>query len=136
MTRVLVDTGPIVAIFNAQDEHHLQCTDELRELSPPLITCWPVLTEAAWLLRHNTPALQRLMAGFASKLLCFAALETADLPEIDAILRKYRSLGLQIADAAILHLAQREAIQTVFTLDRRDFSIVRLNSGKKLRLIP
>jgi hypothetical protein len=49
---------------------------------------------------------------------------------------KYRSLGIQLADASLLHLGNRERIDTVFTLDRRDFGVVRPATGKKLRLIP
>jgi predicted nucleic acid-binding protein len=55
---------------------------------------------------------------------------------IAAILAKYKSLGLRLADAPLVHLANREAIDPVFTLDRRDFSVVRLAGGKRLRLIP
>lgn len=60
----------------------------------------------------------------------------ADLPGIAAILAKYEGLRIQLADASLLHLANREGIETMFTLDRRDFSVVRLAHGKKLRLIP
>ena len=60
----------------------------------------------------------------------------SDLDGIASILNRYKSLGLQLADASLLHLANREAIQTVFTLDRRDFGVVRLARGRKFRLIP
>ena len=59
-----------------------------------------------------------------------------DLPGIAAILAKYRALGIQLADASLVHLANREGIEIMFTLDRRDFGVLRLVRGKKLRLIP
>jgi len=58
------------------------------------------------------------------------------LTGIAAILTRYRDLGVQLADASLVHLANREGIETVFTLDRRDFAVLRLARGKKFRLIP
>jgi hypothetical protein len=63
-------------------------------------------------------------------------LDEADLSGIAAILAKYERLRVQLADASLLHLANRDAIDTIFTLDRRDFSVLRLARGKKLRVIP
>ena len=51
-------------------------------------------------------------------------------------MKRYESSGLQLADAALAHLAEREDIRTVFTTDRRDFSIIRLKRNRTLRLIP
>jgi predicted nucleic acid-binding protein len=58
------------------------------------------------------------------------------LPGIAAVLAKYEALRIQLADASLVHLANREGIEVMFTLDRRDFGVVRLAHGKKLRLIP
>lgn len=59
-----------------------------------------------------------------------------DLPGVAAILAKYESLGIQLADASLAHLATREGIEWLFTLDRRDFGVIRLAHGRKLRLLP
>jgi hypothetical protein len=133
---VLVDTGPIVAILLADDQYHGVCVAALRALAAPLLTCWPVLTEAAWLLRRRPTAVDRLLGSMDAGVFRLVSLDERDLSAIGAILTKYRTLGLQIADAALLHLANRESIDTVFTLDRRDFSAFRLRNGKRLRLIP
>ena len=53
-----------------------------------------------------------------------------------AILTRYRSLEIQLAEAALMHVASREGMDTVFTLDRRNFGILRRAGGKKFRLIP
>jgi len=71
--------------------------------------------------------------GLPFKLL---ALNERDLRGIAAILAKYEGLGIQLADASLMHLVNREGIGTIFTLDRRDFSVLRLARGRKLRVMP
>jgi predicted nucleic acid-binding protein len=92
--------------------------------------------EAAWLLRAYPLAIGKLLSGFNGRLFELASLGEADLAEIAAILAKYKGLGIQLADASLVHLANREKIETMFTLDRRDFKVLRLTGGKKFRLIP
>jgi uncharacterized protein len=134
--RVLVDTGPIVAILLASDEHHRACVDQLRRISAPLLTCWPVITEAAWLLRAYPLAIAKLLASFHGRPFELLPLDETDLSGIAAILTKYKGLGIQLADASLAHLANREGIEIIFTLDRRDFGVLRLAHGKKFRVIP
>ena len=134
--KLLIDTGPIVAIMLDSDEHHEACVEQLRGIRGTLLTCWPVITEAAWLLRAYPEAIRRLLASFHGRPFELASLDETDLPAIAAILAKYASLGIQLADASLIHLANREQIESIFTLDRRDFGVLRLAHGKKMRLIP
>jgi len=134
--QVLVDTGPVVAILSESDEHHEACVEQLHQIRGPLLTCWPVITEAAWLLRAYPQAIRKLLASFHGRPFELVPLGETDLPAIAAILAKYAGFGIQLADASLAHLANREGIETTFTLDRRDFGILRLAHGKKLRLIP
>lgn len=134
--QVLIDTGPIVAILLESDEHHEACVEQLHQIRGPLLTCWPVITEAAWLLRAYPSAIRKMLSSFHGRPFELLPLGETDLPAIAAVLAKYEALRIQIADASLLHLANREGIETMFTLDRRDFGVLRLAHGKKLRLIP
>lgn len=134
--RVLIDTGPLVAVMSQTDSFHHLCTETLASLSPPLGTCWPVLTEAAWLLRSQPAALEKLFEAFDAGVFEMLLLDgDADEP-IAQFMRRYRSVGAQLADAAIMYLADRENIRTVFTLDRRDFSVYRLKRNRAVKIIP
>jgi predicted nucleic acid-binding protein len=134
--RVLIDTGPIVAILAESDEHHRVCVEQLQQIRGPLLTCWPVITEATWLLRAYPQSVRTLLSSFHGGPFELAALNAADLEGVAAILTKYKSLGVQLADASLAHLANREGIDHLFTLDRRDFGMLRLAHGKRLRLLP
>lgn len=125
-----------MAILSQKDEYHEACVEQLRRIRGRLLTCWPVITETAWLLRKHPVAVERLLASFGGQPFELSSLNEMDLPPIAAILVKYKTLRIQIADAAILHLANRDGIDTVLTLDRRDFAVVRKANGARLKLIP
>ena len=134
--RVLLDTGPLVALLAESDSAHRRCVETLAKLSPPLFTCWPVITEAAWILRRQARPLDRIADAHSAGMFDILALEEGSLADIAALMRRYEDAGIQFADAALAHLSDRENIRTVFTTDRRDFSIIRLKRNRTLKLLP
>ena len=130
MKRVLVDTGPLVAILSPADSHHELCVDALRQMQVPLLSCWPVITEAAWLLRNSPHALRRLLESIDNQFLELLPLSGAEAAPIAALMNKYEDLRPQLADAALVYLAGRERIRLIFTLDNRDFSVYRGSSRR------
>jgi predicted nucleic acid-binding protein len=136
MKRILVDTGPLVAILSREDEHHDACVSALREMPAPLLSCWPVITEAAWLLRRSPRAIQQLLGSVERGFLELLPLAGTEAKAIAALMKKYESIRPQLADAALVYLAGRERIETIFTLDRRDFSIYRTARRRSFRILP
>ncbi len=63
-------------------------------------------------------------------------LDSAAVPWLAKLLDKYRDLGAQLADASLCYLAEREQINSVFTLDRRDFTVYRIRQNQPLGLFP
>ena len=131
-----MDTGPLVAILSSEDEHHEICVNTLRQIPGPLLSCWPVITEAAWLLRSSPRAVQHLLDNIDGSFLELLPLAGAEAKAVAAVMKRYEDIRPQLADAALVYLAVRERIETIFTLDQRDCSIYRTGRGRALRVIP
>jgi len=136
MRRVLVDTGPLVAILSHADEHHETCVNVLRSIPGPLLSCWPVITEAVWLLRRHPRTVQQLLRNLDGNFLLLLPLSESEAKAIAGLMKKYEDMRPQLADVALVYLAQREGIDTIFTLDRRDFSVYRSSEKKDFRILP
>jgi len=132
----LVDTGPLVAMLNRSDSQHTACVEALNLIRTPLVTTWPVLTEAAYLLRQRPDLVQRLIRSTAEGFLRVAVLSETDAITMAEIMERYVDQHFQLADVSLMHLADRDGIETVFTLDRRDFSVFRTQQGSQLHVIP
>ena len=131
-----MDTGPLVAILSPNDRDHQVCTSVLHSLPSPLVTCWPVVTEVMWLLRKSPRTVRRVLSAVSSAILEIPIVAAREAEPIEAIMEQYESLRPQLADAMLVYLAHRENIETIFTLDRRDFSVYRTRRKKPFQLIP
>jgi len=134
--RVIVDAGPLVAILNRHDSQHAICHQQGLELPRPFLTTWPVIAEAAWLLRKTPGGVSALLRMVAEGLLDCYALDAASAKWMDELLMKYADQNVQLADASLLYVAEREQVDSIFTLDRRDFLLFRLAGDRPLRLLP
>lgn len=136
MKRVLVDTGPLVAIMSRADQHHKTCLEALHDLPGPLFSCWPVITEAAWLLRRRPGVVRQLLDSISAGFVELLPVQSAEATEIGKVIEKYRNIRPQLADAALVYLAERDGFDVIFTLDRRDFSVYQAGRKRPFRIIP
>ncbi|WP_254174858.1 type II toxin-antitoxin system VapC family toxin [Planktothrix pseudagardhii] len=134
--KVLVDTGPLVSILSLSDTHHQRCITTLQTLQPPLLTCWSVITETHWLIRKNKVAVTSLFKMIEGGLIEVVHLPEESIPWLKIFILKYHDIGVQIADASLCYLAEIRHLDTIFTLDRRDFSIYRIRNNQTLKIIP
>jgi uncharacterized protein len=134
--QVLIDAGPMVAIVTRLDAHHQRCAVQLTLLPAPLLTCWPAAAEAFYLVRQNQAAVAALFRGFAENVWAIAPIGHEALPWLEKFMKRYQNLGAQLADACLVYLAEREEIDTIFTLDHRDFSVYRYGKNRHLKIIP
>lgn len=134
---VLVDTGPLIALYSVDDAYHDPCTRQMAQLPVgKAYTCWPVLTEAVYMLRNQPAQRDDLIRSVINGDLVLLPLREPDLDRVVEVFQIYHDQQVDLADACLLHLANREGVQTVFTLDRRHFSVFRNATGEALRLLP
>jgi hypothetical protein len=132
---VLVDAGPFVALIDRRDKHHARCVDALRAMAGPLVTVWPVLVEAMYLL-DTWPEQAALWAMVEAGPVALSRLDDEDMPRLRALMAKYRDLPMDLADASLVHVADRDGYRRIFTLDRRDFEIYRLAGRERFTIVP
>lgn len=131
---VLLDTGPLVAFLAAGSEHHEWVCEQWKRLHPPMLTCEPVLTEAAFLLkregRDTDPIFELLDRGVLR-----VGLEIEDqLADLRTLMRRYRDRPMSLADACLVRLAELHSGGRVFTFDG-DFLVYRRHGNKVIPVL-
>ncbi len=139
MRGLLVDTGPLVAVLDESDKDHSRCVSVLKRLSDPMVSTWPVVTEAVYLLgqtQNPVDSQDALLDIIDRQVVLIADLRREDVPRIRVLIQKYQDLPMDLADASLVRVAERDAIRKVFTLDRRDFEVYRVGRREAFEVIP
>jgi len=135
MKPVLIDTGPLVALIDAGDADHARCAAAAKALRGDLVTTWPAVTEAMYLLAGAPAGQDALLEQVEAGSLAVAELSSQDVPAIRSLMKKYQDLPMDFADASLVTVAGRDSIHEVFTLDRH-FRTYRLPRGRTFVVIP
>ena len=133
---MLIDTGPLVALLHADDQNHARCVKALRSLQEPFGTVWPVLTLAMYLLNFSWEAQAALWEMIVTESVTILPLDREDAPRMRELMRKYRDLPMDMADAALVRVAERENLRRIFSLDRRGFTVYRPQKLGRFSIIP
>jgi hypothetical protein len=128
---ILLDRGPIVALFDPADSDHQPCASRLAALEEPLITTVPVLTEAFHLLGPGSTGSQRLMDFVANQGLHVWFLDASALGRAFELMVQYADHPMDLADASLVVLAESLKLRKVFTIDRADFTTYRIKKGHR-----
>lgn len=134
MTRVLADTGPLVAYFNRRDRWHRWVAEQMAALHPPLITCEPVLTEACFLIQKSGGTPAELVAWLTRGVLEIGVNVESDAVEIARLMNRYRDTPMSLADACLVRLTERIPDCRLFTLDS-DFAHYRRSGRHAIPLL-
>jgi uncharacterized protein len=136
MPTVLVDAGPLVALIDRTDQYHQRCAAALATIRDPLVTVWPAFTEAMYLLRYSAHDQRALWDMTNAGGVKFADLGLNDCPGMRELMWKYRDLPMDLADAALVRVAERDNLRRVFTIDRQDFEIYRPHRFGRFEILP
>lgn len=129
---ILIDTGPLVALFDPADGAHDRCVVTLQGIREPLWTTVPVLTEAFHLLTPDSRGSERLMDFIGDRGLAVYFLGESQLERAMQLMRRYANVPMDLADASLVAAAEGLGTRKVFTIDRKDFTVYRLRRGHRL----
>ncbi len=130
----ILDTGPLVTFLAAGLKHHDWVCEQWRRLHPPFITCEPVLTEAAFLLKREGREADALFVLLERGVLRIGLEIEDQLPDLRTLMRRYRDRPMSLADACLVRLAELHPGGVIFTLDT-DFRIYRRHGNKVIPVL-
>ena len=128
---ILVDTGPLVALFDPSDNEHKRCRAVLEKMLEPLCTTVPVLTEAFHMLGPATVGATRLRDFIARDGLSLWYFDDTSLTRAFELMEQYADHPMDLADASLVVAAESTETRKVFTVDRRDFETYRVRRGHR-----
>lgn len=132
----LIDTGAILAIMDRNDGWHAPCVHAYNNTRLPLLTSEAVLTEVFHLARRNFLDARGVWRLLRSGAIQLSPIANGELPQIQALMQDYADRPMDFADATLVHLAARERISMILTVDHDDFETYRLSGRKKFTILP
>ena len=133
---VLLDTGPIIAILDRDEKWHHACLAIAKSLPAPLLTSEAVLTEVFHFVGDRADQIDTAWQFLRSGVIAVAPIGEEAWPELHALMLKYADRPMDYADATLVYLAEKESINTVFTIDFSDFQTYRIGGNRKFRIVP
>jgi predicted nucleic acid-binding protein len=136
---ILVDTGPLVALFDPRDRQHARCVNALEEMREPIVTTTPVLTEAFHMLGPASIGSDRLREFVEAGGLSIWFLDRPALTRAFELMELYADHPMDLADASLVTAAEALGTRRVFTIDRKDFETYRVRRGHRhqaIQIIP
>ena len=136
MRSVLVDANVLIGYLDPDDGLHPGAVTGLAAATGNLVTTWPAVTEAVYILGgRGWPVQEALLAMIDDRELLIAPLTSEDAPRLTALMSKYRDTPMDLADASLVRVAERDGIETIVTLDR-DFRVYRAAGIGTLKILP
>lgn len=127
---VLSDSGFFFALANQKDREHHRAVELYQKYSRSLATTWPVITETCHLLlgRMGPSAQEKFINGLSH--VAIFDIDTSKLARIEELMRKYRDLPMDLADASLVIMAEETNVGNILSVDYRDFGVYRWKSQK------
>jgi predicted nucleic acid-binding protein len=128
---ILVDTGPLVALFDRKDDRHARCASILKAIREPLCTTVAVLTEAFHMLEPQSMGSDRLREFIAKSAMSVWFFEHDSLTRAFELMESYADRPMDLADASLVVAAEALETRKIFTIDRNDFATYRVRRGHR-----
>lgn len=128
---VLIDAGPLIALFDASDRHHRLMLRFLRAQPMRFASTLPVLTEVAHMLDFNVNAQLDFFRWVNAQGVLLVDIGQSDMARVIALTEKYADRPMDFADASLVIAAEKTGIRSIVSLDT-DFDVYRVTGREAL----
>src|SRR5580698_3697484 len=132
----LIDTGAILALLDRSDRWHWACVEAYNNTAVPLLTTEAVLAEVFHLTYRNLRDVTGVWRLLRSGAIRMSSISHEELPRIEALMDDYADHPMDFADATLVHLAGRESLSLILTVDHDDFETYRIGGRKRFTILP
>ena len=133
---LLLDTGALVSILDRTQRYHHKCRRVFDAWQGVVVSTEAVLTEATHLLAGVQGGRTSCVDFFVQGGAVLIPSTTSSLRRVRELLEKYADLPMDFADGTLVALAEELDTTTIFTTDRTDFSVYRVNGRRHFRVLP
>ena len=134
MNKILIDSGPLIALFDASDKYHHAAVNFIKTNKHPLVTTLASITETLHLLDFNRNAQIDFIDWVYRGAVELHNIENSDLGRLKELTEKYRDLPMDFADSCLVYLAEKLNLNTIATIDRH-FTIYRIQGRRKFKIV-
>jgi predicted nucleic acid-binding protein len=134
VSRIIIDTGPLVALLSRNDRHHLWVREVLDAIEPPVFTCEAVISEACFLLARVRDGQDAVLALLTHDIVKVDFRMSTEVDALRALMKKFANVPMSLADASLVRMSELDPRSRILTLDG-DFRIYRRNRRQAIPTI-
>jgi uncharacterized protein len=131
MQKTLIDSGPLIALFDRSDSYHQSVLTFLKSYKGELITSWSIITEVSHMLDFNLNVQIDFLKWVELGGITLYEISANDIFHIRTMMEKYSDIPMDLADATLMYIANKEHIKTIVSIDS-DFNIYRILKKQNL----
>ncbi|WP_461247887.1 type II toxin-antitoxin system VapC family toxin [Treponema sp. R6D11] len=131
---ILIDSGPLIALFDSSDRHHRRVCSFLKKNPFRYVSTIAVFTEVSHMLDFNTNVQKDFYEWVMHKGVIISDINQNDMLRLVELTEKYSSLPMDFADATLVITAEKTGIRKIISIDR-DFDVYRLPGKERIRNI-
>lgn len=124
MQKTIIDSGPLIALFDRSDKYHKIVLDFIKSYQGKLITSWAVITEVSHMLDFNLQVQIDFLKWCEIGGIEVYTISQDEISNIRVMMEKYLDIPMDLADATLMYIANKENIKNIVSIDS-DFDIYR-----------
>lgn len=121
-SKIILDTGPLVAYLSQNDVHHAWAKSQFTNIQAPIYTCESVISETCFLLRRFLDARKIIFEWMHQNIIQIPFNLKTEIDQVRRLMERYKTVPMSLADACLVRMGEQIQDSYILTIDK-DFLI-------------